>query len=72
MKCFQCGRKKGKDDSVLTMYKVDIIVTEEEYNTIKFHSSDKDLPLGKRGESTVTICGKCYLDRLYYARKQAG
>ena len=70
MKCFQCDRKSGKNDSILTMDKVDIIVTEEEYNTIKFKSATNNFPpLGKQGESIVTICGKCWLDRIYYASK---
>ena len=67
MKCFQCSRKSGKDDGVLTIGRVDIIVTTEEYNTLKFKShADNFPPLGKQGESIVTICGKCYLDRLDY------
>jgi len=72
MKCFQCGRKSGKEDSILTIWDVDIIVTEEEYNKIKFKSINKDLPLGKQGKSTVAICGTCWLDRMYYAGKLAG
>ncbi len=70
MKCFQCGRKKGRDDSILTVGGTDIIVTLEEYNKIKFKSSTNEfLPLGKQGKSIVTICGKCWLNRIYYAGK---
>ncbi len=71
MKCFQCGRKKGSDDSVLTMCKVDIIVTLEEYNKIKFKSPINNFPpLGKQSKATVIICGECWLDRIYYAQRR--